>query len=121
MTRIRGLIVTALLGMCGSAAAGEEGLFPFVVSYDSPANATNVSAWLDRPAGSTASSGPRVGRLTNDAGPVRFWATNICFEGCFPTHEQAPGWPPGWPDWASTACVCTTWTAFPSGGIAPIS
>ncbi len=25
----------------------------------------------------------------NDAGPVRFWATNIAFEGCFPTHQQA--------------------------------
>ena len=73
----------------GSVAAGEEGLFPFVVSYDSPANATNVSAWLDRPAGMHGFIRAEDGHLRNDAGPARFWATNICFEGCFPTHQQA--------------------------------
>ena len=24
-----------------------------------------------------------------DGRPIRFWATNLCFEACFPTHEQA--------------------------------
>jgi len=75
--------------MCGSVAAGEEGLFPFVVAYDTPANATNVSAWLDRPAGVHGFIRVEGGHLKNDAGPVRFWATNICFEACFPTHQQA--------------------------------
>ena len=89
MTRVRVLVVTGLLGMCGSAAAGEEGLFPFVVSYDTPANATNVAAWLDRPAGVHGFIRAEDGHLRNDAGPVRFWATNIAFEGCFPTHQQA--------------------------------
>ncbi len=89
MTRVRLLVVTGLLGMCGSVAAGEEGLFPFVVSYDSPANATNVAAWLDRPAAVHGFIRAEDGQLRNDAGPVRFWATNIAFEGCFPTHQQA--------------------------------
>ena len=89
MTRVRVLVVTGLLWMCGSLAAGEEGLFPFVVSYDTPVNATNVSAWLDRPAGVHGFIRAEDGHLRNDAGPVRFWATNICFEGCFPTHQQA--------------------------------
>ena len=89
MTRVRVLVVTVLLGMCGSAAAGEEGLFPFVVSYDTPANATNVSAWLDRPAGVHGFIRAEDGHFRNDVGPVRFWATNIAFEGCFPTHQQA--------------------------------
>ena len=60
-----------------------------MVSYDSPANVTNVSAWLDRPAGAHGFIRAEDGHLRNDAGPVRFWATNICFEGCFPTHQQA--------------------------------
>ncbi len=47
MTRVRALVVTGLFWMCGSAAPGEEGLFPFVVSYDTPASATNVSTRLD--------------------------------------------------------------------------
>ena len=89
MTRVRVMIALGLLFLCGSVRAGEEGLFPFVVSYDSPANATNVSAWLDRPAGIHGFIRAEDGHLRNDAGPVRFWATNICFEGCFPTHEQA--------------------------------
>ncbi|MGA2699543.1 MAG: hypothetical protein ABSH35_00400 [Isosphaeraceae bacterium] len=89
MTRVRVLVVTGLLWMCGSVAAGEEGLFPFVVAYDTPANATNVSAWLDRPAGVHGFIRVEGGHLKNDAGPVRFWATNICFEACFPTHQQA--------------------------------
>ena len=59
------------------------------ISYDSPANATNVSAWLDQPAGVHGFIRAEDGHLSNDAGPVRFWATNICFEGCFPTHQQA--------------------------------
>ena len=89
MTRVRVLVVTGLLWMCGPVAAGEEGLFPFVVSYDTPVNATNVSAWLDLPAGVHGFIRAEDGHLRNDAGPVRFWATNICFEGCFPTHQQA--------------------------------
>ena len=48
---------------------------------------TSRPGWTGRP-GSTASSGPRTGTWKR-CGPVRFWATNICFEGCFPTHQQA--------------------------------
>jgi len=70
MTRVRVLVVTGLLGMCGSVAAGEEGLFPFVVSYDTPVNATNVSAWLDRPAGVHGFIRAEDGHLRNDAGPT---------------------------------------------------
>lgn len=88
-TRVRGLVLAVLFLSHGSARAGDEGLFPFVVSYDSPANVTNVSAWLERPAGARGFIRAEDGRLRNDAGPVRFWATNFCFEGCFPTHEQA--------------------------------
>ncbi|MGC8639469.1 MAG: carbohydrate binding domain-containing protein [Isosphaeraceae bacterium] len=89
MRRIGTVIIGSLLFFCHSAQAGEEGLFPFVVTYDAPANVTNVSAWLDRPAGAHGYIRAEEERLRNDTGPMRFWATNICFEGCFPTHQQA--------------------------------
>ena len=50
---------------------------------------TNVSQWLDRPAGRHGFVRAENGRLVTDDGPIRFWATNFCFEACFPDHEQA--------------------------------
>ena len=72
-----------------SLVTAETPLFPFVVSYDSPENVTNISAWLRRPAGSDDFVHNRDGQLATDAGRIRFWGTNLCFDGCFPSHEQA--------------------------------
>jgi hypothetical protein len=71
------------------AAESDEPLFPFVVSYDAPDNVTNVSDWLEAPAGRHGFVRTDDGRLVTDAGPIRFWATNLCFEACFPSHEEA--------------------------------
>ncbi|MGQ9574222.1 MAG: carbohydrate binding domain-containing protein [Thermoguttaceae bacterium] len=71
------------------AAAAQEPLFPFVVAYDCSENVTNVSGWLDRPAGKHGFVRAAGGRLVTDAGPMRFWATNLCFEACFPERKQA--------------------------------
>jgi hypothetical protein len=89
MIRFRAIVVTSLFWLCGSVRADDDGLFPFVVSYDTPANVTNASSWLGKPAGAGGFIRAGDGSLKNDSGPVRFWATNICFEGCFPTHPQA--------------------------------
>ncbi|MEA1951768.1 MAG: carbohydrate binding domain-containing protein, partial [Planctomycetota bacterium] len=67
----------------------EAGLFPFVISYDAPDNATNVSRWLHRPAGRHGFVRAEDGHLVTDEGPIRFWATNLCFEACFPSREYA--------------------------------
>jgi len=64
-------------------------MFPFVVSYDSVDNVTNVSGWLPRPAGGQGFVRAADGHFATDAGPLRFWATNLCFDACFPTHQQA--------------------------------
>ncbi len=69
--------------------AADDAVFPFVISYDAPDNATNVSAWLDRPAGKHGFVRAAEGKLVTDAGPIRFWATNLCFDACFPEKEQA--------------------------------
>ncbi len=91
MVRFRfALAVLAAGAFLSSAPAGaEEPLFPFLVSYDSPENATNVADWLHRPAGRHGFVRAEEARLVTDDGPIRFWATNLCFDGCFPTHEQA--------------------------------
>ncbi|MBN2477456.1 MAG: carbohydrate binding domain-containing protein [Pirellulales bacterium] len=80
------LLLSVLPIACPVAA---EELFPFVISYDAPENATNVSAWLPRPAGKDGFVRVEDGRLVTDAGPIRFWGTNLCFEACFPSHAQA--------------------------------
>jgi hypothetical protein len=64
-------------------------LFPFLVSYDASDNITNLSRWLDAPAGKEGHVRVQDGQFVNDAGRIRFWGTNLCFEACFPTHEQA--------------------------------
>ncbi len=81
--------IVAVLGLAVAPAQAAEDLFPFVIGYDTPANATNVSDWLPKPAGSHGFLRVENGRLVNDAGPVRVWATNLCFEACFPSPEQA--------------------------------
>ncbi len=82
--------VALSLGLAGPAgSAAEPPLFPFLVSYDSPENVTNVAGWLDRPAGRHGFVRAEQGQLVTAAGPIRFWATNLCFDGCFPSHPQA--------------------------------
>lgn len=84
-----GLGCLAILLGCFRTAMAEEPLFPFVVSYDAPASVSNVSGWLQRPAGGQGFLREVNGHLATDAGPIRLWATNLCFNGCFPTQENA--------------------------------
>lgn len=83
----------AFIGLAEVGAAekddNEAGMFPFMVSYDAPDNATNVSRWLHRPAGRYGFVRAKDGHLVTDEGPIRFWATNLCFKACFPSQEQA--------------------------------
>ncbi|MCS7304397.1 MAG: carbohydrate binding domain-containing protein [Thermoguttaceae bacterium] len=75
------------------AEVSSEELFPFVLSYEPSQGLPNLSGWLHRPAGKYGFV--RVQRqgekayLATDAGPIRFWATNLCFEACFPSREEA--------------------------------
>ncbi len=81
--------IVAAIGICVAPAGAAEDLFPFVISYDAPANATNISDWLPKPAGARGFVRVEDGRLVTDAGPIRFWATNFCFEACFPPRAEA--------------------------------
>jgi hypothetical protein len=85
------MVAAAVFGFgCPNAIAAEEPHFPFVISYDAPNNATNVATWLpSEPAGKHGFVQNRDGHLATDAGPIRFWGTNLAYEACFPTDEQA--------------------------------
>jgi hypothetical protein len=86
----------ALLGFFWSAAAlplsaaeAFPPLFPFLISYDGPDNASSMAHLLDAPAGKHGFVRVENGRFVNDAGPVRLHATNLTGPANFPTHEQA--------------------------------
>ena len=89
-TTIRGGWVCVLGLIANSAAAAEPPpLFPFVISYDAPDNASSMAHLLDAPAGKHGFIRVENGRFVNDAGPVRLHATNLTGPANFPTHEQA--------------------------------
>ncbi|MFW6164301.1 MAG: cellulase family glycosylhydrolase, partial [Planctomycetota bacterium] len=86
----RALLAAGLvLAFAAATAAGEGKLFPFVISYDAPDNLTNVADWLDRPAGQHGFVRANDSHFATDAGRIRFWATNFCFEACFPEKDTA--------------------------------
>ena len=79
----------SLTSLSPSASGAEAELFPFVVGYDAADTVANASRWLERPAGKHGFVRAKAGHLVHDKGPIRFWATNLCFDACFPTHEAA--------------------------------
>lgn len=64
-------------------------VFPFIISYDGPDNASSMAHLLDAPAGKHGFVRVKDGRFTTDAGPIRFFATSLTGPANFPTHEAA--------------------------------
>jgi hypothetical protein len=64
-------------------------VFPFIISYDGPANASSMAHLLDAPAGKHGFVRVKDGRFATDAGPIRFFATSLTGPANFPTHEVA--------------------------------
>lgn len=88
------LIILALSAVCcfppGLSPAEEPApLFPFVISYDGPDNATSMAHLLDAPAGKHGFIRAEDGRFVDDAGPVRLHATNLTGPANCPSHEDA--------------------------------
>ena len=81
-----GVVGLAALAVC---AAEAPPLFPFLISYDAPDNAVNMSHLLDAPAGRHGFVRVQDGRFVTDKGPIRFHATNLTGPANFPTHAQA--------------------------------
>ena len=69
--------------------AADDGMFPFVPSYDSPDNVVNMSHLLAAPAGKDGRIRVEGGHFVNDKGRVKLHATNLTGPANFPTHEEA--------------------------------
>lgn len=64
-------------------------MFPFLISYDGPANASSMAHLINAPAGKNGFVRVENGRFVNDFGPVRLNATNLTGPANFPSHGQA--------------------------------
>lgn len=84
-------IAIALSSVLLAVVAAEEPRFvPYPTSYDREApGALSVDALQVLPAGREGSITARDGHFFSGNSRVRFWGTNICFGGCFPSHEEA--------------------------------
>ena len=88
-----------MLGLCGAAglpAAGSvppsepAALFPFTLPWnDVSPGLTNLSAWLEKPAGKSGFIIARDGHLQAGGRRIRLLGVNLCFDACFPAHEDA--------------------------------
>lgn len=90
MTR---LTLSALILTCSTtvqAIPPVEKWIDFPVSYapDAP-GAFSADGLLDKPAGRLGPVVVKDGHFYTGDKRIRFWGVNICFSGCFPTHEQA--------------------------------
>lgn len=88
---INAIMVTILLTACNSKEQAENfaPLFPFLISYDGPDNATSMAHLVSAPAGKNGFIRVVNGKFANDAGEVRLNATNLTGPANFPTHGQA--------------------------------
>jgi hypothetical protein len=84
------LVAAAILFVTSSPATRAAEMFPFVLPWDDASTgATNVSAWLDKPAGEAGFVAARDGHLFAGPKRVRFFGVNLAFGGNFPTHADA--------------------------------
>lgn len=90
---VSGLIISVFAIAQDGHTVGEvpsdEGLFPFVISYDLARGATDCSALLDAPAGKHGFTRIEDRHFVNDAGRIRFNGVNIVGGANFPSHRQA--------------------------------
>lgn len=97
MTDIRNILAALLFFcLCMQSAAQEENfapMFPFQPTHSAPDNITNVSKWTSGKNPEAGAEGFITARgdhfVDNDGHTRRFLGTNICFTGCFPSHEDA--------------------------------
>ena len=88
MNRLILALVAALATLLPSAHASD--LFPFVLPWDDASpSITNISSWLDKPAGAAGFVAARDGHLFAGDKRIRFFGVNLAFGANFPTHPDA--------------------------------
>ena len=87
------IALLSLLAPVFMGAQEQPPLFPFLPTHNAPDNITNVATWPGvhtEAAGSQGFIAAKGDQFVDGTGQERrFFGTNICFTGCFPTHEQA--------------------------------
>lgn len=80
-----------LLFVFAEKSAGKDfpPLFPFLISYDGPDNASSMAHLLDGPAGKYGFIRVENGRFVNNKGPFRLHATNLTGPANFPSYRDA--------------------------------
>ncbi len=88
-----------MLGLCGAVslrAAGAvppaepPGLFPFTLPWnDVSPGLTNLSGWLEKPAGKSGFIIAKDGHLRAGDRRIRLLGVNLCFDANFPEHAEA--------------------------------
>ncbi len=93
---IPAILTSMILSLASTAAltslpAADElpPLFPFLISYDGPDNASSMAHLLEAPAGKNGFIRVENGRFADNKGPVRLHATNLTGPANFPTREAA--------------------------------
>jgi len=90
LIRLVALTALVLAGVPAVTATDDfPPLFPFVISYDGPENASSMAHLLSAPAGKHGFVRSENGRFVDDAGPVRLHATNLTGPANFPSHRDA--------------------------------
>ena len=97
--RPRHVCPALMLGLCGAVGfgaaesvprSGRAELFPFTLPWnDVSPGVTNLSAWLEKPAGKSGFIVVQDGHLRAGDRRIRLLGVNLCFDACFPQHEDA--------------------------------
>jgi hypothetical protein len=88
-----------MLGLCGAAGlratgevppSGQAALVPFTLPWnDISPGLTNLSGWLEKPAGKSGFIVAKDGHLWAGDRRIRLLGVNLCFGASFPKHEDA--------------------------------
>lgn len=86
---LRTIALTAAALLAAPAMRAAE-LFPFVLPWDDATpSVTNLSSWLDKPAGKDGFITARDGHLYAGQKRIRIFGVNMAFGGNFPNHADA--------------------------------
>jgi hypothetical protein len=79
-----------LVSVLAIASIRAAEMFPFVLPWDDASpSVTNLSAWLERPAGRDGFVTVKNGHLFANGKRLRIFGVNVAFGANFPTHEDA--------------------------------
>ncbi len=84
------ITLSILAAMFAAISAPAAELFPFVLPWDDASvSATNVSGWLEAPAGRGGFVSVKDGHLFANGKRLRIFGVNLAFGANFPTHDDA--------------------------------